>query len=124
VAVWHFAWNKAAFDIFAGSGVIGTLILLVVYLMATVGAIRFIFFGSTKRAAGWEIMIPLLGIGMLGITIWENIHPWPSAPAAQALPIAAIIWLVVGVGFIFAKPALAQRMGEKLRQDENLSVER
>ena len=124
VVVWHLVWNKQAFDIFAGSGVIGTLILLVVYLMATVGAIRFIFFGSTKRAPAWEIIIPILGIGMLGITLWENIHPWPTAWAARALPIAAVIWLVVGIAFIAAKPALANKMGEKLRNDENLSAAR
>lgn len=124
VAVWHFAWNKQAFDIFAGSGVIGTLILLVVYLMATVGAIRFIFFGSQKRAPMWEIIIPILGIGMLGITVWYNIHPWPTAWSARALPITAIIWLVVGVLFIAAKPALAKKMGEQLRNDENLSAAR
>lgn len=124
VVVWHLVWNKQAFDIFAGSGVIGTLILLVVYLMVTVGAIRFIFFGSTKRAPAWEIIIPILGIGMLGITVWENIHPWPTAWASRALPIAAAIWLVAGIAFIAAKPALAKKMGEKLRNDENLSAAR
>jgi len=124
VVVWHLVWNKQAFDIFAGSGVIGTLILLVVYLMVTVGAIRFIFFGSTKRAPAWEIIIPILGIGMLGITVWENIHPWPTAWASRALPIAAAIWLVAGILFIAAKPALANKMGEKLRKDENLSAAR
>jgi amino acid transporter len=124
VVVWHLVWNKQAFDIFAGSGVIGTLILLVVYLMVTVGAIRFIFFGSTKRAPAWEIIIPILGIGMLGITVWENIHPWPTAWASRALPIAAAIWLVAGILFIAAKPALASKMGEKLRKDENLSAAR
>lgn len=124
VVVWHLVWNKQAFDIFAGSGVIGTLILLVVYLMVTVGAIRFIFFGSTKRAPAWEIIIPILGIGMLGITVWENIHPWPTAWASRALPIAAAIWLVAGIAFIAAKPALANKMGKKLRNDENLSVAR
>jgi len=124
VAVWHVVWNKQAFDIFAGSGVIGTLILLVVYLMATVGAIKFIFFGSQKRAPMWEIIIPLLGIGMLGITIWYNVHPWPTAWAARALPIVAGIWLVAGIAFIAAKPALAKKMGEQLRNDENLSAAR
>ena len=124
VVVWHLAWNKQAFDIFAGSGVIGTLILLVVYLMATFGAIRFIFFGEKKRAAMWEIIIPILGIGMLGITAWENIHPWPTAWSSRILPIASAIWLLVGVIFIAAKPALAKKMGDQLRKDENLSEAR
>ena len=89
--------------------------------MATVGAIRFIF-GSVKRAPMWEVIIPILGIVMLGITIWNNIHPWPTAWASRALPIAAIIWLVVGIIFILARPALAQKMGDQLRKDENLSA--
>jgi len=124
VVVWHLAWNKQAFDIFAGSGVIGTLILLVVYLVATIGAISFIFFGKVKRAPMWEVIIPILGIAMLGITVWNNIHPWPTTWAARALPIASIIWLVVGILFIAAKPALAKKMGEQLRNDENLSAAR
>lgn len=121
VVVWHFAWNKQAFDIFAGSGVIGTLILLVVYFLATIGAILFIFIRN-KKAATWEIIIPILGLAMLGVTVYYNVYPWPSSWTSRALPITAIIWLVAGVLFIFAKPELAKKMGEQLRKDENLSA--
>ena len=121
LVVWKFAWNKQAFDIFAGSGVIGTLILLIVYVLATVGAVKFLFFSGKKRTAQWEIIIPIAGLGMLGITLWENVQPWPTSAAGRALPIAAIIWLVIGIVFILAKPKLATKLGEQLRNDENLS---
>jgi amino acid transporter len=124
VVVWKFAWHKEAFDIFVGSGVIGTLILLIVYVLATIGAIKFLFFSGKKRTKSWEIIIPLAGLGMLGITLWENIHPWPSSATGRALPIAAIIWLAIGIVFIFAKPKLATKLGEQLRTDENLSAAR
>ncbi len=121
LVVWKFAWHKQASDIFAGSGVIGTLILLIVYLLATVGAIKFLFLSGKKRTAQWEIIIPLLGLGILGITLWENVHPWPTSAAGRALPIAAIIWLAIGIVFILTKPKLATKLGEQLRNDENLA---
>jgi hypothetical protein len=100
------------------------LILLIVYVLATIGAIKFLFFSGKKRTKSWEIIIPLAGLGMLGITLWENIHPWPSSAAGRALPIAAIVWLAIGIASIFAKPKLATKLGEQLRKDENLSEAR
>ena len=48
MVVWKAVWGVGAFDIFVGSGVIGTLILIVAYVLATIGAVRFLFFSGKK----------------------------------------------------------------------------
>ena len=112
------------FDIFLGSGVIGTLIILVAYLLATVGAIKFLFFSGKKRTKQWEIVIPLAGIALLIYTLYKNVLPWPTTGAGRAYPITAIIWLVIGIVAIVSRPALASRIGAQLTADENLSEAR
>ena len=77
VILWALIGNAKPFDIFLGSGVIGTLILVAVYVLATVGAIKFLFLSGTKRAASWEIIIPIVGIVVLIYTLYRNVIPFP-----------------------------------------------
>ena len=122
--LWKLIWHVKPFDIFLGSGVIGTLIILVAYLLATAGAIKFLFFSGKKRVKQWEIVIPLAGIALLIYTLYKNVLPWPTTGAGRAYPITAIIWLVIGIAAIVSRPALASRIGEQLTADENLSEAR
>ena len=122
--IWKLVWHVKPFDIFLGSGVIGTLIILVAYLLATVGAIKFLFFSGKKRTKQWEIIIPLAGIALLIYTLYKNVYPFPTSGAARAYPIAAVIWLVIGIVGIVSRPALAARVGSHLTADENLSEAR
>lgn len=119
--IWKLVWHVKPFDIFLGSGVIGTLIILVAYLLATVGAIKFLFFSGKVRAAKWEIVIPVAGILLLIYTLYKNVIPFPTGGAARAFPIAAAIWLVIGIGGILARPTLAAKLGAQLTANENLS---
>lgn len=119
--IWVATWHVKAFDIFVGSGVIGTLIILVVYILATVGAIKHLFFSGKPKTAQWEILIPLAGILVLVYTVYKNVIPFPSSGAGQGAVIAALAWLVIVFLSIAAKPKLAKKIGEKITQDENLS---
>ncbi len=121
---WKLIWNVKPFDIFLGSGVIGTLIILVAYLLATVGAIKFLFFSGKKRTKQWEIIIPIAGIALLLYTLYKNVIPFPTSGAARAFPIVAALWLLVGVVGIVSRPALAAKIGARLTADENLSEAR
>ncbi len=121
---WKLIWNVKPFDIFLGSGVIGTLIILVAYLLATVGAIKFLFFSGKKRTKQWEIVIPIAGIALLLYTLYKNVIPFPTSGAARAFPIVAALWLIVGVVGIVSRPALAAKIGAQLTADENLSEAR
>jgi len=118
---WKLIWNVKPFDIFLGSGVIGTLIILVAYLLATVGAIKFLFLSGKKRTKQWEIIIPVAGIALLLYTLYKNVIPFPTSGAARAFPIVAALWLIVGIVGIVSRPALAAKIGAQLTADENLS---
>jgi len=124
MVVWKAVWGVGAFDIFVGSGVIGTLILIVAYVLATIGAVRFLFFSGKTKTAKWEIIIPIAGLLVLAYTLYRNVIPFPTSGAARAYPIAAGIWLVIGIVGVLARPALANQIGNKLTADENLSSNR
>lgn len=124
VAVFTIAWrlmfNAGAFDVFVGSGVIGTLILLIVYGLATIGAIKFLFFSGKQRVPQYEIIIPLLGLLMLGYTFFRNVWPLPTTGAGQGYDVITIAWLLIGVIAVIVAPKLTKKMGDKMNADENL----
>jgi amino acid transporter len=122
IVIWKLLWKVKPFDIFVGSGVIGTLILLIVYVFATVGATKFLFFSGRAKAAKWEIIIPIAGIILLVYTLYKNVIPFPTSGAFRTYPIVSAVWLIVGIVGILARPALAKRVGDKLTADENLSA--
>ncbi|MEI6405662.1 MAG: APC family permease [Actinomycetes bacterium] len=117
---WKIAFSAKAFDVFVGSGVIGTLILLVSYGLATIGAIRFLFFSGKKRVAQWEIIIPVLGLVILVYTLFRNVYPLPTTGAGQAYDIITIAWILLAVIGVLVAPKTAKRMGDRLNADENL----
>ena len=117
---WKLAFGAVAFDVFVGSGVIGTLILLVAYGLATIGAIKFLFFSGKQRAPKWEIVIPLLGLAMLVYTLFRNVWPLPTTGAGQAYDVITIIWILLAVIGVLVAPKTAKKMGERINADENL----
>jgi amino acid transporter len=95
---------------------VGTLALLIAYFMATFGAIRFLFLGSERKAPAWEIVIPIIGLGMLGLTLYKNTFGL-SFPYNR-FPIVVGIWLVVGVAIAVLAPGVAGRMKTALGRYE------
>ena len=120
IAIWALVAGVKAFDIFVGSGVIGTLILLVAYALATLGAIRFLFFGARARVPMYEIIVPILALAVLGLTLWLNLS-FDTTSVAFGYEVAVIVWLVLGALFVFAMPGLARRVGEGFERDEGLA---
>lgn len=119
---WKLIWNVQPFDVFVGSGVIGTLILLVAYVLATIGAVKFLFFSGVKKAKSWEIVIPIAGLLLLAYTLYRNVIPFPTSGAPRAYPIVGALWLLIGVVWVIARPGFAAKVGAKLTADENLSA--
>ena len=152
IAFTWFVLRGDPFTLFLESGVIGTLILLVVYILATIGMVRLVFFsgvsggslgaerragaggsggsppgkrsgGSSPRASTvrrWEIVIPVLGIIVLGYTLYRNVWPLPTGVNWWG-PSVAIAWLAVGIIWVLARPAATRRAGEMLTQAEGLA---
>ena len=121
---WKLIWHVQPFDVFVGSGVIGTLILLVAYALATIGAVKFLFFTGAKKAKSWEIVIPIAGLILLAYTLYRNVIPFPTSGAARAYPIVGALWLLIGAIGVIARPGLAAKVGAKLTADENLAAAR
>ncbi|MCW2726252.1 MAG: Amino acid permease-associated region [Frankiales bacterium] len=119
IAVAWFVLRAKPFDLFVASGTIGTLILLVAYALATIGAARLLFFSGQRVVAAWEVVIPGLALLLLGYTLFRNVWPYPSAAAAW-YPALAAAWLVVAVLLVLARPAATRRAGELLTADEGL----
>jgi amino acid transporter len=115
-----FALRGTPFDLFAQAGVIGTLILLVVYILATIGMVRLVFFTGQTQVRKWEIVIPVLGIIVLGYTLFRNVWPLPTGVNWWG-PAATIAWLVIGIGLVLVRPAATRKAGEALLQADGLT---
>jgi len=126
IAFTWFVLRGDPFTLFGVSATIGTLILLVVYIMATIGMMKLVFFsggpagGGERRVRPWEIVIPVLGIVILGYTLFRNVWPLPVGVAWWG-PGVAIAWLVLGVFWAFARPGAAMRAGEALMSADGLA---
>ena len=119
IAFTWFVLRGDPFGLFVQSGVIGTLILLVVYVLATIGMVRLVFFTGQTTVRRWEIAIPILGLIVLGYTLFRNVWPLPSG-ANWWGPSVAIAWFVVGIIGVLVRPGATRRAGELLTQSEGL----
>jgi amino acid transporter len=114
-------FGQNALDIFETSGTIGTLILLVVYLLTTIGAIKLLFFSGPAKVRRWEIVIPVLGAIVLAYTLYRNVWPYPHGTAAW-LPIWAGGWLLVAIVAVIVAPAKTRQMGAMMTEADGLKA--
>ena len=120
IAFTWFVLRGTPFGLFAQSGVIGTLILLVVYILATIGMVQLVFFSGQTTVRRWEIAIPVLGIIVLVYTLFRNIWPLPTGVNWWG-PAVAIAWFVIGIAWVLARPAATRQAGEMLTRSEGLA---
>jgi amino acid transporter len=116
------AFGAEATDTFGWSGTIGTLILLVAYVLTTIGAIRLVFVQKKVDVRQWEIVIPLAALALLGYTLYRNVIPYPTSGAPQWFPVVAGGWIVLSIVAVLAAPRAAQRLGQRLAADEGLTT--
>ena len=67
-----------------------------------------------------DIVIPVLGIIVLGYTLFRNVWPLPAGVAWWG-PAVAAAWLLIGIVGALARPAATQRAGELLTSADGLS---
>jgi amino acid transporter len=109
------------FDTFFWSGTIGTLILLVAYVLATIGCIKLVFVDKKLEVPTWQVIIPVLALLMLCYTIYRNVLPYPTSGPARFFPVVAFGWLILVTIVMFAVPNLARRLSHgmaALEQDQ------
>jgi amino acid transporter len=109
-----FVFGVAPFDLFVASATIGTLILLLVYALATIGAAKLLFLSGERQVARWEVIVPFLALVLIGYTLFRNV-------SAGWYPIIAALWVIVGIAITFVRNAAMRRAGEKLMAEEGLA---
>ncbi|MGY4650134.1 amino acid transporter [Mycobacterium sp. URHB0021] len=109
----------APFSVSVVVGTAATLMLLVVYLMATASTIKLLFFSGSRAVSKWEIIIPAAGLLVLGYTIWRNLYPFPVGSAwwGPGLFIAALAGVLVTV---VIRADVAKNVSAKLIENDGL----
>jgi amino acid transporter len=112
----YHANGTAGANVFLYLATIGTLSLLVAYMLTSVGAISFLFIRN-RIARAWEIVIPVAAIVFLGYTLIKQIVPVPPAPL-KYFPYIVAAWLLGGLAIVVGVPGMARQMGEALKTDD------
>ncbi|MBO0836317.1 MAG: hypothetical protein J2P28_12550, partial [Actinobacteria bacterium] len=90
----------------------------------TIGMVRLVFFApppaDRPAVRKWEIVVPILGIVVLGYTLYRNVWPLPAG-ANWWGPSVALGWLVLGILGVLARPEVTRRAGQMLLQSEGLA---
>ncbi|WP_116202219.1 APC family permease [Amycolatopsis circi] len=111
-------FGATADDTFAWAGSIGTLILLVIYLLTTLGAILLLFVRRRMRVPWWHLAFPIGALVLLGYTVYVNVVPYPTDGPARWFPVVAGGVLVLAIVVVASAPGFARRVGERLAEGE------
>lgn len=105
--------HAGPFEVFTIAGAAGTLILLVAYALACLGAIRLLSRPGGVVGSRWEVTIAVLGLALLTYTVFRNVAPWPDGMSRWG-PGVAIVVLGAVVTTALARPAAARSAGARL----------
>jgi amino acid transporter len=88
---------------------VGTLVIIVVYIMVCLGGV--VFFWRTRQTRKWNpvshVAVPVIGAVVFGAAWYGSVHPTPPG-ILKWTPYVAAAWLVVGLvvlGWLRAKRA-------------------
>jgi amino acid transporter len=121
VLIYATAFHATAFESFLWSGTIGTLILLVAYVLATIGATVLVFVRRKLPVPMWQVVIPVAGLVVLGYTIYRNVWPYPTGDG-RWFPIVSGAWLVAAILAVIVAPGTARRVGVALAAREGIAA--
>jgi amino acid transporter len=102
-------------------GTIGTLSLLVAYLMTTIGAWKYLQFDSPRRRVidGTRLMdflFPIIGVIVVCYILYRQLHPTPPHPY-NLFPYMVAGWLIAGLAFVCLMPGMARKIGQRLASE-------
>jgi amino acid transporter len=121
IIIYSTAFHATAFDSFLWSGTIGTLILLVVYVLASIGCIMLVFVRQKLAVPMWQIVIPIAGLVVLGYTLYRNVWPYPTGDG-RWFPITAGVWLAAAIVAVIVAPGTARKLGAALAAREGIKA--
>ena len=99
-----------AIDAYFHFAIIGSVCLMVVYLMVEVGVTRLILSGQVAIPK-WELIIPLLGMAVIVTALYFNLVG-PFDPFAA--PVLALGWCVLGLLVTLCAPSMVRSIGNRL----------
>jgi amino acid transporter len=77
---------------------VGTLVIIVVYIMVCIGGIA--FFWQTRATRRWNpvshVVVPVIGAVVFAAAWYGSVHPTPPG-ILKWTPYVAVVWLVLGV---------------------------
>jgi amino acid transporter len=121
IIIYTAAFHATAFDSFLWSGTIGTLILLVVYVLASIGCIMLVFVRRKLAVPMWQVIIPVAGLVVLGYTLYRNVWPYPTGDG-RWFPITAGVWLAAAIVAVIFAPRTARKLGSALAAREGIKA--
>jgi amino acid transporter len=116
------AWlGNGITDVYGWTGSLGTVAVIIVYMMANVALIR--FFWSDPERSGWKhIVAPILGVLALAYPLYFVGKPGQAHPY-DLVPYLVLIWIVLGLGTYYwlraRSPEKLQAMGKVLAEEED-----
>jgi len=101
---------------------VGTLVVIIVYIMLCIGGI--IFFHKTRDTRKWNplvhVVIPVVGAVVFGAAWYGSVHPTPPG-ILKWTPFVAIAWLLIGVVVLLwlraRRPESVARIGSILGEE-------
>jgi amino acid transporter len=99
---------------------LGTLVIIVVYIMLCFGGIVFFRRTQARWNPGAHVLVPLIGAVVFGAALYGSIYPVPATPLDYT-PYIALAWLVIGVVVVLAlrarNPEAVERIGSILGEE-------
>jgi len=98
----------SALDVFFYLATIGTLSLLVMYVLTNVAAARHL-----GRRSLWQVVVPAGGVCIAGFVLYHNVWPVPPPPY-EFFPYLVLGWLAAGLVITMVVPGFSGKVGAGL----------
>jgi hypothetical protein len=89
-----------------------------------------VFFQRKMAVPGWQIVLPIAALVVLGYTIYRNVWPYPtmhnpdgSENPAYWFPIVSGGWIALCIVLVIVLGGAARRLGQRLTADEGFTTE-
>jgi amino acid transporter len=102
--------GTSAFNVFFYLATIGTLSLLVMYVLTNVAAARHL-----GRRSPWQVVAPAGGVLIAGFVLYHNVWPVPPAPY-EFFPYLVAGWLAAGLVITAVIPGFSAKVGGGLER--------
>jgi len=102
--------GTSALNVFFYLATIGTLSLLVMYVLTNVAAARHL----GRRSPG-QVVAPAAGVLVAGFVLYHNVWPVPPAPY-KFFPYLVLGWLAAGLIITAVIPGFSRKVGDGLER--------